>query len=349
MNNRSKKRILLTRTDRLGDFVLTTPAIKAVRDAYPDAYIAMIVTPYTKKLAEGNPYIDEVIVYDKQKKEKSLLGGLRFALSLRKKEFDRAIIFHPTNRMHIITYIANIPRRIGYDKKCGFLLTDKIRNLKHLGQKHEKDYTLEMLKALGIESDEKELFVPVTYEAELAIDSLLKSHGIAKKHKLVIMHPGASCVSKIWPSERFAKLADKLIDEKQAKIIVVGGNGKRDLFCVDSVKKFMLNDAIFLKGTLNTIELAALLKRATLFISNDSGPVHVAAAVSTPVIDIFGRNQPGLSPTVWGPLGLKDVVLHKDVGCKDVCLAHNCNKTFACLRAISVDEVYEVIESSKLL
>ena len=349
MNNRSKKRILLTRTDRLGDFVLTTPAIKAVRDAYPDAYIAMIVTPYTKKLAEGNPYIDEVIVYDKQKKEKSLLGGLRFALSLRKKEFDRAIIFHPTNRMHIITYIANIPRRIGYDKKCGFLLTDKIRNLKHLGQKHEKDYTLEMLKALGIESDEKELFVPVTYEAELAIDSLLKSHGIAKKHKLVIMHPGASCVSKIWPSERFAKLADKLIDKKQAKIIVVGGSGKRDLFCVDSVKKFMLNDAIFLKGTLNTIELAALLKRATLFISNDSGPVHVAAAVSTPVIDIFGRNQPGLSPIVWGPLGLKDVVLHKDVGCKDVCLAHNCNKTFACLRAISVDEVYSVVDSMKLL
>jgi len=251
--------------------------------------------------------------------------------------------------MHIITYIANIPRRIGYDKKCGFLLTDRIKNLKSLGKKHEKDYTLEMLKALGIESGEKELFVPVTKEAGDAIDSLLKSHNIMKKDKLIVIHPGASCVSKIWPSERFGKLADKLIDEKHVKIIVVGGSGKRDLFCVDSVKKFMLNDAIFLKGTLNVIELAALLKRATLFISNDSGPVHIATAVDTPVIDIFGRNQPGLSPIVWGPLGLRDVVLHKDVGCKGVCLAHNCNKTFACLRAISVDEVYSVVDSMKLL
>jgi len=349
MDNLKKRKILLARTDRLGDLVLTTPAIKAVREAYPDAYIAMIVRPYGELLVKDNPYLDEVIVYDKSGLHRSVAATVCFALRLRKARFDRAVIFHPTNRMHIIAYIANIPRRIGYDSKLSFLLTDSIKNLKHEGKKHERDYTLDLLRALGIESYEKELYVAVDSRARSSIEQILNSHGIATKDRLVTLHPGASCVSKIWPSERFAKLADMLIEKHSIKIAVIGGKEKRDIFCVESVKKFMRKEAIFFKGALDMRELAALLKRSMLFISNDSGPVHVATAVGTPVVDIFGRNQPGLSPLRWGPLGENDIVMHKDVGCEGTCLAHNCNKSFACLSAVSVDDIYTAIQSMNLL
>lgn len=337
------------RTDRLGDVVLTTPAIKAVREAYSDAYIAMIVRPYTEPVVRGNPYLDEVIVYDKRGVHKSIAATVRFGLKLRKAGFDRAVIFHPTDRMHIIAYIANIPRRIGYDNRLAFLLTDRIRNLKHEGRKHERDYTLEMLKALGIDSHEKELFVPLDNSAQKKIESLLSGYGVSAKDKLVVVHPGASCASKLWPSERFAKLSDMLLEKHNIKIAVIGGNDKRDMFCVESVRRFMRKEALFLNAALDIKELAALLKRAALFISNDSGPVHVAAAVGTPVADIFGRNQPGLSPARWGPLGKRDIVIHKDIGCSGTCTAHNCKKSFACLRAINVEDVYSAIISSHLL
>ncbi len=343
-----QKKILLARTDRLGDLVLTTPAIKAIRMAYPDAYIAMIVRPYAYLVVKNNPYLDDVILYDKYGKHRSFIATIRFAMDIRRIGFDRAVIFHPTNRMHIIAYIARIPRRIGYDNKLKFLLTDKIKNIKHEGIKHEKDYTLDMLKSLGIRASESELLVPVDDFCRQQVEDILARNGLKKSDKIIAIHPGASCASKIWPSERFAKLSDLLIARHNAKVIILGGKDKRDMFCVDVLKKFMQNKAIFLNGILDIMQLAAVLQKAVVFISNDSGPVHIATAVGTPVIDIFGRAEPGLSPLRWGPLGPNDIVIHRDLNCRDKCLAHNCKKSFACIRAISVDDVYNTILAMKL-
>ncbi|MFZ2357067.1 MAG: lipopolysaccharide heptosyltransferase II, partial [Candidatus Omnitrophota bacterium] len=127
------KRILIVRTDRIGDVLLSTPVIKVLRDNYPHAYIAMIVSPYSKEIVDGNPYLDEVIIYDKDRKHKSWLGSIKFSRNLKKRKFDLALILHPTNRMHLVTYLAGIPRRIGYDQKLGFLLSDKITHTKQFG------------------------------------------------------------------------------------------------------------------------------------------------------------------------------------------------------------------------
>ena len=329
--------------------MLTTPAIKAVREAYPDACLAMIIRPYTELAVKSNPCLNEVIVYDKYGRHKSMLAGIGFAKELKNKNFDLCIVFHPTNRMHIITYLAGIPRRIGYDENFSFLLTDRIKNTKHEGKMHEAGYNLRMLKLLGIESNEKELYVPVDDQAVKFIDKLLLESGIGKEDKVIAIHPGASCPSKIWPLERFAKLADRLIENYGVKIVVIGGQGSRDIFRVNSMKKFMQKEPLFLSGKLNVSRLTALLKRAALFISNDSGPVHLAVAVKTPVVAIFGRNQPGLSPTRWGPLGPKDIVLHKDIGCSGICLAHNCKRGFECLEAISVENVLSAIKGMGIL
>ncbi len=347
MNNKAGyKRILLVRTDRLGDVVLTTPAVKAVRLAYPDAYIAMMVKADTALAVKGNPYLDEVIVYDKDGRHKSVLSSVRFAIGLRKKRFDVAIIFDPSNRAHIIPYLAGIPRRIGYNENLPFLLTDRVKNVKHEGKKHEVDYSLDMLKVLGIEARDREPYIAVDSASAAFIDSLLASHGIAKEDRIVTLHPGASCPSKIWPPERFAAAADELILRYGLKIAVFSGNDNRGKACVDSVKKIMSQEAVFLRGELNLSQTIALIKRSALLISNDSGPVHIAVAVKTPVVAIFGRKQPGLSPLRWGPIGKDDIILHKDVGCLE-CLAHNCKMDFKCLLAIEPGEV--IAAAGKLL
>jgi len=336
------KRILIVRTDRIGDVLLSTPVIKAFRDNYPFAYIAMIVSPYGKTVVEDNPYLDEVIVYDKEGKHKSWLGSFWFVHGLRKKKFDVAVILHPTNRVHLVSFFSRIPRRIGYDRKCGFLLTDKIKHTKQLGEKHELEYALDLVRYLGIEPKEKNIFLALKPESEAWAEELLKQKGIRKTDKLLAIHPAASCPSKIWPNERFAGVADRLIEKYGFKVLVI--SGPKDLALSANAIKHMRHPAIDLSAKTSVSQLASILKRCHLFISNDSGPVHIASAVGTPVISIFGRGQKGLSPLRWGPTGKKGKFLHKNIGCIE-CLAHNCIKGFACLKAITVDDVVTAVDS----
>jgi len=336
------KRILIVRTDRIGDVLLSTPAIKALRENYPHAYIAMMVSPYAKDIIEGNPYLDDVIIYDKDGKHKSWRRSIKFSQRLKKKRFDLAVILHPTNRVHLITFFAGIPRRIGYDRKFGFLLTDRIRHTKQFGEKHELEYNLDLLRYLGIELGDKALYMPIKPESEKWISELFKQQDIKDTDKLLAIHPGASCPSKIWPNERFADVADKLMEKYGFKCLVAAG--PKDIALANNVIKHMQHPAISLAGKTSVSQLASILKRCQLFISNDSGPVHIASAVGTPVISIFGRSQKGLSPKRWGPVGKRDKILHKEVGCIE-CLAHNCVKDFACLKAITVDDVLKAVDS----
>lgn len=336
------KRILIVRTDRIGDVLLSTPVIKAVRDSYPNAYIAMMVSPYGKNIVEDNPYLDDIIIYDKDGKHKSWRRSVKFARNLKKKRFDLALILHPTNRVHLITFFAGIPRRAGYDRKFGFLLTDRIKHTKQLGEKHELEYALDLIRYLGIEPKDKAVLLPLKAESEAWAEELLEHEGIKKSDKLLVIHPAASCPSKIWPNERFASVADRLIERYGFKVLVVAG--PKDIALAGNIIKHMHNPAINLSGRTSVSQLASILKKCSLFISNDSGPVHIASSVGTPVISIFGRKQKGLSPVRWGPIGKKDKVLHKDVGCIE-CLAHSCIKEFACLKAITVDDVVSAADS----
>lgn len=336
------KRILIIRTDRIGDLVLSTPFIKAIRQNYPHAFISMLVSPYSKDIVEGNPWLDEILAYDKDFKNKSWFSTLVFSWHLRKYKFDVAFILHPTNRVHLISWLAGIHERIGYDRKLSFLLTDKVIHRKHLGQKHELEYTMDFLRTIGIDSSERALFMPIKEEAEKWAEEFMIKNGIGSSDKLLLIHPAASCRSKIWPPERFSEVADRLSAQYGLKVLVVCG--PKDLGLAESVINNMHTKAISLAGKTSVSQLASLLKRAALFISNDSGPVHVASALGTPVIAIFGRNQPGLSPKRWGPVGLKDKILHRDVGCVE-CLAHNCKKGFACLKTVTVNDVLSCADS----
>jgi len=229
------------------------------------------------------------------------VGSMRFALKLKKQRFDCAVILHPTNRVHLVTFFAGIPRRIGYNRKLGILLTDKLEHTKQLGQRHEVEYNLDLIRLLGIEPQTKELFMPLQEKAECWVNELFSSLGIHDSEKLLAIHPGASCPSKLWPAERFAETADRLSQGYGFKTLII--SGPHDIGIAQSVSRNMRTPSVNLAGRTSLSHLASLLKRCRLFISNDSGPVHIASAVGTPVVSIFGRAQAGLSPLRWALSG----------------------------------------------
>jgi lipopolysaccharide heptosyltransferase II len=341
MNKKIKfGRILIVRTDRIGDVLLSTPVIKAVRDAYPHSFIAMMVRPYAKDIVNENPFLNEVIIYDKYGRHRSFLSSLKFAFGLRKKKFDLAIILHPTNRTHLITWLAGISTRIGFDKKLPFLLTKTVAHTKHLGLMHEIDYGFELLKEIGIEAKNRTLFMPIKENDLKWVENLFKERKISENKPIFCLHPGASCISKKWPARNFARLIDELKEQFEAQIIIFVGRQDRQV--ANNVYRLAKNKPHCMLEGVPLGKIAALLKKSNLLISNDSGPVHISCAVGTPVVAIFGRNQPGLSPKRWGPIGRKDIVLHKDVGCV-VCLAHNCQRDFECLKAIKTEDVLDAV------
>lgn len=333
------KNILIVRTDRIGDVVLTTPSIRALRLAYPQAHLAVMVTPQTRDLVEGNPDLSEVLVYDRKGQDGGLGGFWRFVFGLRRRKFDLAVIFHTKKRTNLICFLAGIPHRLGYkNDKFGFLLTKPVIDKRPEGKKHEAEYCLDLLKHVGVQSGDLKLSVPLKKESERWAEEFLKTNNIIGACEIIAIHPDASCISKRWPIGKFIELIKSLLKRGNARIILIGGTEAEPI--TRNIQSALSGPVIDVAGKISLSQLASLLKRCRLLISNDSGPVHVAAAVGTPVVSIFGRNQAGLSPARWRPLGPRDVVIHKEVGC-EICLAHNCNIHFECLEAVSPKDVLD--------
>ncbi|MBF0522646.1 MAG: lipopolysaccharide heptosyltransferase II [Candidatus Omnitrophica bacterium] len=302
--------ILVVRTDRMGDVVLTTPAIEALKVAYPHARITLMVSPSTKDLVSENPFLDELIIDDRKKKYKGLKGFIKLIHFLRQKKFDLAIIYHTKRRFNLACFLAGIPNRVGYkNDKLGILLTNPIKDTRHEGKKHESQYCLDVLEILGITTREGKLHVSTTKESDLWMEEYLRQNQIADKDFLIGVHPGASDPSRHWPAHRFNELIDILIEKYQCKVIILGGP---DVVSVSSTIKSSLRNSAFVydvTGKTSLHQFGSVLKRCNLFISNDSGPVHVAAAVGTPVVAIFTRNQPGINPERWRPLSRNSKVV----------------------------------------
>jgi heptosyltransferase-2 len=328
------KRILLVRTDKIGDLILTTPVIEVMRKNFPNAYLAFLCNANTKEILKNNPYLDEILTLDKRGKDKGILGSLRFIFKIRKKRFDLAIIFHPSKRVHLLLFLAGIPKRIGYDWKWGKLLNNvKVKHLKQLGERSEIEYNFDLLRPLGIQEVSYKQAIFIDPEAYKFMEKDLMRKGI---DKFIIIHPGASCKSKTWPLDNFIRLAKKILEEGEFKIVFI--LGPYEEWMQGRIGK-ELKEGVFIYRNLDLKYLIPLISKCEAMISNDSGPMHIADAFSKPLIVIFGRKQPGLSYKRWGPVSKNAIIIHKDVGCKE-CLAHNCRRNFLCLRAIEVDEVF---------
>lgn len=336
------KKILVIRTDRLGDVLLNMPAVRALRHTFKNSHIAIMVQPVLKDIVEGNPDINEVITYDKNGRQRGLFETTKLIWRLREKRFDVAVMLNPAKWSNIITYLAGIPIRAGYDRKWGFLLTHKIRDEKYLGEKHEVEYNLDLVrKTLGADIQDKSLFIPITKEDEMYVSNLLQENGVSDNEKLIAIHPWSSCPSKLWPLDRYIQVASTLADSYGIRMAVVGEQQYKNGSSLRTTNKIM-----DLCGKLSLRQVAALFKRCKCLISNDSGPVHIACAVGIPCIVIFGRTLSGVGPKRWGPLGERNVVLQKDVGCA-TCDPQNCEYNYKCLMAITVEDVLNAVSHIK--
>jgi len=301
--------ILIVRTDRIGDVVLTTPSIKALRQAYPWARISILVTPATYDLVNGNPYVDAILVDDRQGRQKGLFGFLRLTREIHFKKFDLAIIFHTKRRYNLACYLGGIPFRLGYkNEKFGFLLSLPLKDVRSLGEKHEAEYCMDVLKAIGIENDDLDIFVPMQKEAEGWMFNWMQENNL-KPNEFIAIHPGASDSTKCWPTANFALLMDRLAERYALKIVLVGS--VQTISSAEEILRQTQKASQFLNltGKTSLAQTVSLLRRARLLISNDSGPVHVAAGVGTSVISLFLRNQPGINAQRWRPLGPKGFIL----------------------------------------
>lgn len=290
--------ILVVRNDRFGEFLLNIPAFRALKETFTNARIAAVVSPYVKILAEAVPFIDEVIEWNS--KECSLLAKIKLICVLRSKKIDIALMFNPSRDFNFITWAAGVPTRAGYDRKLGFLLNRRITDKKYLEEMHEVEYNLALAGLVRAKTDDKSLCLNVARDFPLAL----------AQDNLIAIHPWTSDAIKQWPYSNFVALAEKLKDELNATVVIVGDRSQaiksQELFGAKEGKRL-----INLTGKTNLLELAALLKKCKLLVSCDSGPVHLAACVNTPVLAIFRNDMPGKGPKRWGPWGKGHVVISK--------------------------------------
>jgi len=345
-------KILIVRTDRIGDVILTTPAIKLLKDFWPDSSISMLVAPQTKELIINNENIDEVIIDDRKGLNKGLFGYLKLVRELCKRKFDLAIVYHTKRRANLTCFLAGIPVRLGYkNKKFGFLLTDPLEDERFLGNKHESQYCVDVLKALdmdfsGIDSEKFEMQVSLSESSEKWAGSFLKSKGLLKKDIIIAIHPGASDSSKQWPYKYFAGLIEELIKRYKCKIVIVGDARIKDIS--EKIVSLVRGSIIDATGFTTVGQLVSLLNRCGLLVSNDSGPVHIAAALGVPVVSIFTRNEPGINPECWRPLSANSVVVsvpYNAAGQMGINFqkADECDQQY--LEIIKIPQVLEAVDS----
>lgn len=281
----------------MGDMILTIPAIRALKAAYPDARLTVWVSPTTRDLVDGLPFIDQVIV---QNIDLGWTGYLGLVSRLRRNQFDLAVVFHTKQKTNLACFLAGIPCRLGYfNEKAGFFLTQQVKDERPLGIKHELDYCLDLVKLVGVQKADPRLELPLNSSAEEWADTLVAS--LSGPGPLIALHPDASCATRHWPVTSFAVVSERLVREFNARVVIVGSHTTTPFAARMPGKD--------LTGHFSLTQLVSFIKRCDLLISNDSGPVHIAAATHTPVISLFLRRQPGINPERWKPLSDKAILL----------------------------------------
>lgn len=330
-------KILIRGTNWIGDAILTLPAVAAVRATYPKAHIAMLVKPWVADIYRLFSDLDEIIIYEN--KFDNPAGVLRLARTLKQKKFDAAILLQNAIEAAIIALVAGIPLRAGYDSDArGLLLTHPVRRTREVKKVHQTDYYLEMVKALGCLSVPKEMHMETKINVLEARNILSKFVPDADK-AIIGIAPGATYgPAKKWFPERFAEVADRLAQKFSAQVIVMGG--KSDDETAREVQKTAESKLINLAGKTTLREAIYLISRCRLFISNDSGLMHVAGALNVPTIAVFGSTN----PTTTSPVGRNSVIVRHDVPCSP-CLKKTCPTDFRCMRLVSVEDVLKVAQN----
>ena len=330
------EKILVIEMFGIGDFVMASSTFRALRERYPLAKISLLATPIFRDLANGCPYFDNIVFFEcpwpaqnaYKFNIKKLLKTIKY---LRKEKFDIAIDLRGDTRNILLKFFLGAKYRLGYSIGPGdFLLTNKVPFNKNL--KHQVDQNLNIAKFLGaeIKSSKPELWIE---NNNLYANKLLNTIEYKKQDILIGIHPGANWYARRWPPAKFRELIKRLNLFSDIKILLVVSPMERHL--LKEIENSALNVCIII--TKNLRELAILIKRCHLLICNDSAPMHIATAVGTPVIALFGPQEPAFN----GPYGDSNIVLRYKVQCSP-CTQSVCQRPQnSCMDNIRVEEVYE--------
>ena len=329
-------KILIRATNWIGDAILTLPAIASIRATYPQAHLAVLAKPWVADIYKLFSDVNEVIIYEN--KYDHAIGVFRLAQLLRKRKFDAAILLQNAIEAAIISSAAGIPVRAGYDSDGrGILLTHRVSRSKEIKALHQIDYYLEMVKALGCVTVNKELHLETKIN-RLDAQRVLQKWIPGLQNGIIGLAPGATYgPAKRWLPERFAAVADKIAQVFPGRIILLGG--KSDANTAEELRRLAQTDLLNLAGKTNLAEAIYLISQCRLFISNDSGLMHIAGALNIPTIAIFGSTNPATT----SPVGAQSVVIHREVPCSP-CLKKTCPTDFRCMQLISVEDVWEAAD-----
>ncbi len=334
---RKETKILIIKFGAAGDLILAIPSFRAIRKRFPAGKITLLVEPAHHEIVRGCPYLDYIVVYDRKKKDRSLEKTLKLAGRLRGEDFDLVVDLQNNFRSHLISCLSCAPKRYGYNRGIGrFLLTDKAGKFRTTipPLRHQ----LRVLNLLGITGIGDDLELWPTEEDEREISEFLSSAGLRPGQRLIGINPGSSkkWESKRWPLARFVELGTRLSRELGARVVITGQKAEqhRSRKLVSSIGGETINAV----GKTSLSELACLIRHCQVFISGDSAPLHVAAAMDTRLVALFGPTD----PVRHLPPGNNHILIRKDLNCSP-CYRGRCYKHI-CMEEITVDEVFEAVK-----
>ena len=342
----TSKKILVMRYRFIGDTMLTVPFLRNLRRAEPGAYIAWMVAPGSSDVVKGIPYVDDMVYWDpvtihadSRGTHRTFSAKLAFIKELRRHHFDKVYILKRSLSSAVIAWLSGARERIGFDTEGrGLLLT---RRVPYRHDRHEVENFLEVLRADGVKVENDFLEIWTTAQEEDRANRVLADAGVSASEQKVMIHPFSAVPQRGWPLENFAELAIRLRKEAGYRPVAVGGTGDIETF--RKVKPLFGEGTVDLIGKCTLRETIALLKQCILFVGNDSGIMHLAAAAGTPLVALFGPQ----SPVKFGPWSRRARVIYKGMECSP------CKQKFfsecepssrmrpACMEAISVDEVFQ--------
>lgn len=328
-----RQKILLIRLRRIGDIIMTTPAISALKKAFPQASMTYIVEEPYRRLVEGNPNLDRVIAIDKKQHLRDFLRLLRL---IRNEDYDVVIDFHGGPRAWWLTLLSGADFKVGYKVKYrGFAYNIAQPRGSKNGFIHSVENHLNLIRALGVDpKSPPSLDLPQAQESErLRIDEFFKENKL-EGAKVIALHIGAGNEFRDWGTAHWADLADRLARMPQVKVVLIGAEADRP--AEEEIRARCRVPLLSLVGKVNLIELKEMLSRASLFVGPDSGPMHIAASASTPVVALFGPTL----PDHFSPWMANAQIVSKELSCRP-CRQKRCEfSDFRCLRTIQTEEVY---------
>lgn len=341
--NRDFKKILIIQTAFAGDVILTLPLPEAIKEKYPDSEISFMCIPGVKSVLKNNPFISEVIVYDKKDSQRGILQFHKFLKYIKSKNFDLIISPHRSFRSTMLSHLSKVPNTISFDTSS---YSSKYKTtVKYKKDVHEIIRNLSLLEPLRIISNE--IIPPKLYPAEKdfnAVANLLKRFKIEEGEKFITIAPGSVWFTKTFPDIKFVKLVT-VLNDFDVKIVIVGGEEDSGLGAMIKIlsRNFKIYNAA---GKLDYVQSAELIKRSKVLITNDSAPMHLANAVGTQVLAIFGATIPGFG---FYPYGKNDKIFQiEGLKCRP-CGIHGGKKcpvkTFDCMNKL--DETLIALEAMK--